>query len=178
MTVNLTGFSSQTLSIDFSSNQSLNIHIYYSYRLEPLLGLLQTKTSRVVFNAWLDAGVTAFFLALVAAIFLISLREWLLLLARKKLAELRETPPTWLPDYAVAEAKPLATASLITLGCALLRELSGEAKVDRLQQQCACAGPSRLRLNVDDTSTKPCLTREQAYVRAAEERFEGINRCC
>ncbi len=142
------------------------------------LGLLKSKTSRIVFNAWLDAGVTAFFLALVAGIFLISVREWLLLLARKKLAELRETPPTWLPDYAVAEAKPLATASLIALGFALLRELSGEAKVDRLQQQCACVEPSSLRLNVDATQPKPCLTREQAYVRAAEERFEGINRCC
>ena len=142
------------------------------------LALLKSKSSRLVFNAWLDAGVTAFFLVLVAAIFLISLREWLLLLARKKLAELRETPATWLPDYAVAESKPLATASLIALGFALLRELSGEAKVDRLEQQCACAEPSSLRLNVDDTPTKPCLTREQAYVRAAEERFEGINRCC
>ena len=142
------------------------------------LALLKSKSSRLVFNAWLDAGVTAFFLVLVAAIFLISLREWLLLLARKKLSELRETPPTWLPDYAVAESKPLATASLIALGFALLRELSGEAKVDRLEQQCACAEPSSLRLNVDDTPTKPCLTREQAYVRAAEERFEGINRCC
>ena len=142
------------------------------------LALLKSKSSRLVFNAWLDAGVTAFFLVLVAAIFLISLREWLLLLARKKLSELRETPPTWLPDYAVAESKPLATASLIALGFALLRELSGEAKVDRLEQQCACAEPSGLRLNVDDTPTKPCLTREQAYVRAAEERFEGINRCC
>ena len=142
------------------------------------LALLKSKSSRLVFNAWLDAGVTAFFLVLVAAIFLISLREWLLLLARKKLSELRETPPTWLPDYAVAESKPLATASLIALGFALLRELSGEAKVDRLEQQCACTEPSSLRLNVDDTPTKPCLTREQAYVRAAEERFEGINRCC
>ena len=142
------------------------------------LALLKSKSSRLVFNAWLDAGVTAFFLVLVAAIFLISLREWLLLLARKKLSELRETPPTWLPDYAVAESKPLATASLIALGFALLRELSGEAKVDRLEQQCACAEPSSLRLNVDNTPTKPCLTREQAYVRAAEERFEGINRCC
>ncbi|HTD66169.1 MAG TPA: carbon starvation CstA family protein, partial [Candidatus Limnocylindria bacterium] len=48
------------------------------------------------FNLTLDAFVTAFFLALVAAIFLISLREWILLLARKKLAVLHETEPTWL----------------------------------------------------------------------------------
>ena len=44
-------------------------------------------------------------LLLVVAIFFISVREWVLLLAQKKLATLRETPPTWLPDYALAEAK-------------------------------------------------------------------------
>jgi len=114
------------------------------------------------FNLTLDAAVTAFFLVLVAAIFLISLREWILLLARKKLAELRETPPTWLPDYAVAEAKPLHAAGLIALTFALLREISGEAKVDRVHQHCACAHESR----------------EHAYLHAAEERFNGINRCC
>ncbi len=51
-----------------------------------------------VFNLRLDAAVTTFFLTLVAGIFLISVREWILLLARKKLAVLRETEPTWLPD--------------------------------------------------------------------------------
>jgi len=130
------------------------------------------------FNLTLDAFVTAFFLALVAAIFLISLREWILLLARKKLAVLHETEPTWLPDYALAEAKPLHAASVIALGLALLREISGEAKVDRLQQQCACAETSRVRLNVDEGKPAVCMTREQAYVRATEERFSGINRCC
>jgi hypothetical protein len=115
-----------------------------------------------VFNSRLDAVVTGFFLALVIGIFLISLREWVLLLARRKLAVLRETAPTWLPDYAVAEAKPLHAASLIALGLALLREISGEAKVDRAHQQCACAHGSR----------------EHAYLKTAEERYQGINRCC
>jgi hypothetical protein len=115
------------------------------------------------FNLTLDAAVTAFFLALVVGIFLISLREWILLFARKKLAVLRETEPTWLPDYAVAEAKPLHALSLFALGLALLREISGEAKVDRAEHHhCACTEG----------------TREQAYLRAAEERFNGINRCC
>jgi carbon starvation protein len=131
-----------------------------------------------VFNNRLDAAVTAFFLALVVGIFLISLREWILLLARRKLAVLRETQPTWLPDYAIAETKPLRVASLLALTCALLRELSGEAKVDRLHQQCACASPGQIRLNVDERAQTGCVTREEAYVRAAEERFHGINRCC
>ena len=138
----------------------------------------RNAVARQIKNLFLDAAVTAFFLALVAGIFLLSLREWVLLLARKKLAVLRETAPTWLPDYAVAEAKPLHAASLIAVSLALLREISGEAKVDRLQQQCACAEPPRIRLNVGGSTPGPCLTREQAYVRAAEERYEGINRCC
>jgi hypothetical protein len=75
---------------------------------------------------------------------------------------LRETAPTWLPDYAVAEARPLHVTSLIALGLALLREISGEARVDRAQHHCSCAHPSR----------------EHAYLQAAEERFNGINRCC
>ena len=128
-------------------------------------------------NARLNAAVTAFFLALVIGIFLMSAREWILLAARKKLAVLRETEPTWLPEYAIAETRPLHAASIIALAFALVREISGEAKVDRLEQQCACNEP-RVRLNISDSARAACLTREQAYVQAAEERFNGINRCC
>ena len=127
------------------------------------------QLGKLSFNLRLDAFVTAFFLALVVSIFLISVREWILLLARKKLAVLHETEPTWLPDYAVAEARPLHAASLLALGLALLREISGEAKVDRaeqLQQHTACA-------HHDHGSN-----REQAYLRTTEERYKGVNRCC
>ncbi len=117
---------------------------------------------RQVFNNRLDAVITAFFLALVMGIFLISVREWILLLARKKISFLRESEPTWLPEYAIAEAKPLHAASLLALSLALLREISGEAKVDRAQQRCACEHKSR----------------EHAYLATAEERYNGINRCC
>ncbi len=121
------------------------------------------------FNNRLDAIITGFFLALVTIIVCISVREWILLLARKKAAQLRETPPTWLPDYAVAEARPMHVASLITLGFALLRELSGEAKVDRIERaQCACAHHPEGAKGA----------RSSAYVQAAEERYQGINRCC
>jgi len=127
------------------------------------------QLGKLSFNLTLDAVVTAFFLTLVVSIFLISVREWILLLARKKLAVLHETEPTWLPDYAVAEAKPLHAASLLALGLALLREISGEAKVDRAQQLAAhstCA------------HGHPESSREAAYLRTTEERYKGINRCC
>src|SRR5439155_437976 len=93
------------------------------------------RTNRVLyFNNLLDAGVAAIFLVLVASIVLLSVREWILLLARRKLAVLRESEPVWLPDYAVAEAKPLHMAGLLALAFALAKELSGEAHLERAQQ--------------------------------------------
>ena len=72
---------------------------------------------------------------------MLSVREWVLLLARRKLAVLRETEPVWLPDYAVAEAEPLRVAGVLALAFALAKELSGEAQMERAQQaaqQCSC----------------------------------------
>jgi carbon starvation protein len=130
------------------------------------------------FNNKLDAVVTGFFLLLVTGIFLISAREWVLLAARKKAAEPRETPPTWLPDYAVAEARPLKVFSLLALAAALLRELSGEAAVDRAQRHPAVC---RENLGVDLLGgglKKKSWSRGDAYVSSAEHRFEKPNRCC
>src|SRR5262249_35289951 len=67
------------------------------------------------FNNLLDAVVAAVFIVLVTAIALLSAREWLLLLARRRLAMLRENEPVWLPDYAIAETKPLHVASVLAL---------------------------------------------------------------
>ena len=130
------------------------------------------------FNNRLDAVVTGFFLTLVAAIFLISAREWVLLLARKRAAEPRETPPTWLPDYAVAEARPFKVFSLLALAAALLKELSGEAAVDRAQQnQAVCR--ENFEVDLLGGGLKPkSLSRGEAYVSSAEHRFEKPNRCC
>jgi carbon starvation protein len=127
-------------------------------------------------NQYLDAVVTGFFLSLVVGIFLISVREWVLLVARKKAAEPRETPPTWLPDYAVAEAKPFELFSFLVLSLALLKELSGEAAVDRAQQhRSECA--QTLKVDLLGSGLKQ-QTRGEAYATAAAHRFEGPNRCC
>ena len=130
------------------------------------------------FNNKLDAMVTGFFLALVVGIFLISAREWVLLLARKKAAEPRETPPIWLPDYAVAEAKPFKLFSFLALSLALLKELSGEAAVDRAQKhQSVCVQELEVDL-LRGGLKQQTLSRREAYVASAEQRFEGPNRCC
>ena len=136
----------------------------------------QTKAvaqlSKQVFNLKLDTFVTAFFLALVVAIFLISVREWILLLARKKLAELRETPPTWLPDYAVAEGRPLRLFGLFALAFALLKELSGEAQFERARAQAAACS------HHEHQAGAPGASDREIYDRTLEHRYRGITRCC
>jgi carbon starvation protein len=112
------------------------------------------------FNLMLDAAVAGSFLAMVTMIAGLSLREWILLLARRKLASLRETAPIWLPDYAIAETKPWRLFNLLALGLLLLRELSGEADMDRAQH-----------------SSKAC-SRQEACRQVTEKRFSGVNRCC
>jgi carbon starvation protein len=120
------------------------------------------RTNRVLqFNSRLDTFVTAVFLALVAAVALLSFREWILLLARRKLAVLRESEPTWLPDYAIAESRPLQVGSLLALGLALIKELSGQSHLERAQTN-ACH------------HEKPA----EVYCDATEHRFNGIRRCC
>ena len=123
------------------------------------------QTNRIlIFNNQLDAVVAGTFLFLVSAIFLMSVREWILLLARKKAADLRETPPTWLPDYALAQAKPLSAVALLALAFALVKELSGEAELHRAHEH-ACAH-----------AQKP--NEAQIYVQTTEQRFNGVKRCC
>jgi carbon starvation protein len=139
---------------------------------------LVSQTAKQAGNATLDAFVTGFFLILVTAIFLLSVREWILLLARKRAAEPRETPPTWLPDYAAAEAQPLKVLSLLALTAALFKELSGEAAIDRAQHHHAiCAKEAQVSL-LGGGLKQTALSRGEAYRAAADRRFREPNRCC
>jgi carbon starvation protein len=118
------------------------------------------------FNNLLDATVAGIFMALVIAIVLLSLREWFLLLSRRKPAVLHETEPVWLPDYAIAEGRPLYIAGTVALALALAKEWSGESHLERAHQQaravCECHPANA----------------QQIYVEATEQRFNGVRRCC
>ncbi len=120
------------------------------------------------FNNVLDAAVTGIFLALIAAIVCMSVREWILLLSRRKPAVLHETEPVWLPDYAVVEGgrKFSGAAGAAALALALAKEWSGESHLERARQQaqavCECHP----------------ATAQQIYVEATEQRFNGVRRCC
>jgi carbon starvation protein len=143
---------------------------------------LLESNKRLLFNNTLDAFVAGTFLVLVLLIVTISVREWILLLARKRLAALRESDPVWLPEFAVAEERPLAFFSLLTLAFALAKELSGEAALDRAQQTanaCACGSIAHHTINwLGNNGARPAPTKEELYVETLEKRFNGINRCC
>jgi carbon starvation protein len=116
------------------------------------------------FNQRLDAVVCAVFLVLVAMILGISLREWTLLLARKRLSILREQEPVWLPEGDTAISRPMGWLGFFVLVFALARELSGEAAIARERAElCQCGGQP-----------------DQAYVAFTTRRFsgKGVNRCC
>jgi hypothetical protein len=124
--------------------------------------------------------VAGAFLILVGAIIALSLREWILLLARRKLAVLRETDPVWLPEYAVAEARPLHVLGLIGLAFALAKELSGEAQMERAREtaaRCECHGSDVNQMNTQGENS-PRDAEKELYLTLTEKRFKGVRRCC
>jgi len=131
------------------------------------------------FNNLLDACVAGFFMIMVAAMVLLSAREWVLLLTRRKRAMLRETEAVWLPDYALAEGRPLNVVGLVAVGCALAKELSGEAHLERAQATAAvCHCASGKNDSAGDGRVAVTKAPEQLYVEMTEKRFDGVNRCC
>jgi carbon starvation protein len=120
------------------------------------------------FNLYLDAVVAGAFMALVAMIFLISLYEWAKLVRGKGNATLHETPPSWLPDYAIVEGRPTHALGYATILFGLAKELSGEAEVERAQaaHHRAC------------TVHREEKSEAQIYVVTTEARYKSIRRCC
>ena len=133
------------------------------------------KNRRLRFNALLDAFVATFFMVLVLGIILMSVREWWLLVSRRKPAVLHENKPVWLPAYAVTEGgnKFGGVAGTAALTIALAKELSGEAHLERAQaaqtHECQC--------DPRPTAAAP-KSAEQLYVETTEQRFAGVRRCC
>jgi carbon starvation protein len=136
------------------------------------------QTNRTLhFNNLLDAGVAGIYLVLVLAIAALSVREWILLLTRRKSATLQESKAVWLPDYALIEGKPLRLAGLVAIGIALLRELSGEAQLQR-EQNTAAICDCRPNENHAAPKAQSREHQQRAYLTMTEKRFDGVRRCC
>jgi carbon starvation protein len=144
-------------------------------------------------NNRVDALVTGFFLAMVATILGLSVREWWLLLIRHKPARLHETEPVWLPEYKMAASRPLNLAGWIALGFAMARELTGEAAYQRARdeaaQVCVCPRPrSPASLPASGDGLAPgsqglteaaTLARDRRiWMQSLDERYRNLRRCC
>ena len=117
------------------------------------------------FNCMLDAVVAGIFLVLVSLVVVMSVREWMLLLSRRKEAVLWETEPVVLPEHAATESGPnlASTAGAAIVAFGLAKELSGEAQFERVKQQaCRCEQHSDAKV----------------FAQVTEERFNGVRRCC
>jgi carbon starvation protein len=124
-------------------------------------------------NNILDAIVAGLFLSLIGIIVLLSTREWLLLLRRRKPAALCETKPVWLPGYAVAEARPSNLAGMAVLGFALVKEISGEAQLERTRE---VANKTLVQAPAD--AVRNHQINQRHYLEALDHRFKGVRRCC
>ena len=143
--------------------------------------LKNTRTLR--FNSIVDVIVTSLFLTLVAGVFLLSVLEWLLLLARRRPAKLHEADAVWLPDYAIAEGKPVQFLGLFALALGLLRHWTDASAIDRAGKAattvcvrdgaCDCAPTVNLL-----GEEAPLPHRGELYAKVVDERFRGVNRCC
>lgn len=132
-------------------------------------------------NNLLDAAVAGIFLVLVSIILSLSALEWLLLLARRKPAQLKETDPVWLPEYAVNESRAMPVAGAAALALALARELSGEAEMARTHATTVCCAESEpgRPANLDHAATdRSKFDHQERYLSMTERRYRNIRRCC
>ncbi len=118
------------------------------------------------FNQYLDVGVTGFFLAMVILVFGISIWEWLRLLRGQKPPALSETEPVFIPLDAVP-APAGASVGVLALSALMLKELSGEAAIERERQAQAC-----------ECAKDPGKARRNVYLSATDRQFQSPNRCC
>lgn len=122
------------------------------------------------FNNCLDAFVASFFLVLVTLIVAVSMREWILLALRKKLASLSETDPQWLSlEPKQSSLSTAQTLGIIALSLALLREISGQSAIDR---------EAILLCNCKKTELSVRSIRQNAYLSVNQRRFNTPSRCC
>ena len=134
-------------------------------------------------NNRFDFAVTGLFLAMALVLTVVSAWVWIGLLRGTRSTVLSETEVVWLPSHAFRERGPSVALGATALTLALLREWSGEAAVERARvRACACdpAG-SRVAVVLDLPEVREAVERgqrERAYVEAAGQRFEGIQRCC
>ncbi len=142
------------------------------------------RTNRTLhFNSLLDAVVAGTFLTLVTMIVLISIREWLLLCSRRKPPMLHESerfPRTSNIDGIDGDGMPKGAFGAAALAFALLRDLSGQAAIDRATADYTpepIVVRDRKNILLSDQAD-PNQTPAKAYLRTLDGRYRKVTRCC
>ena len=132
--------------------------------------LKAVKTQQTLrFNNTVDAWVTGAFLVMVSSIVLLSIAEWLRLIRGSKSPETSETEPVWLPASALEPHRPVNVFGAAALAFTMIRELSGQAAIDREQARAEVC---------DCTEARTPRGRQNVFLTTTERRYTSVNRCC
>jgi hypothetical protein len=116
---------------------------------------------------------------MVGSIVGLSVREWILLLRGRRSSALKESPAVELPEYALAEGKPLHVLGVLGITLALAKELTTEGQTERNRDEailCECGGPQPDGTVASGTAERNAHVR--AYLESTERRYNGVTRCC
>ena len=81
-------------------------------------------------------------------------------------------------DLGIDPAAADQVMSLLALGFALARELSGEAQLQRTAEPCHCAKHSEANPLPSCAKAPDRQSDQQRYLAMTEQRFNGIRQCC
>ncbi|HON08040.1 MAG TPA: hypothetical protein PLW02_08080, partial [Verrucomicrobiota bacterium] len=121
------------------------------------------------------------FITLVTVILILSAREWILLISQKREPQLMETPPVWLPDYAVSEKKSFKWLGWLTLFFLAIKEISGQSAVEREEKLIVANEGNACQCGHSLKNKHKNLTydiKKSAFLSATDHKYKNINRCC
>jgi carbon starvation protein len=131
-------------------------------------------------NNLIDLVVTGSFLSLASIVILVALYEWSRLIRGSRAPDLRESAPLFRP---LDPHVPASALGAVAIAVGLARHLTDQDTIDNAAATAVSAsapacGP---RVLIDVPEVREAVSTEaraQAYVAAAEKRFDGVNHCC
>jgi carbon starvation protein len=131
-------------------------------------------------NNLIDLVVTGSFLSLASIVILVALYEWSRLVRGSRTPDLRESDPVLRP---LDPHVPASALGAVAIAVGLARHLTDQDTIDHaaataVSTRAPACGP---RVLIDVPEVREAVSdeaRAQAYVSAAEKRFDGINHCC
>jgi carbon starvation protein len=131
-------------------------------------------------NNLIDLVVTGSFLSLAGIVILVAVYEWTRLVRGSRKPDLRESETVLRP---LDPHVPASALGAVAIAVGLARHLTDQDTIDQaaataVSTAAPACGP---RVLIDLPEVRESVSddaRAQAYVAAADKRFDGINRCC